>query len=134
MPGSFFDTNVLLYLASGDAGKAARAEELVRAGGCISAQVLNEATNVARRRMRLSWSETRAFLGLLRGLLEVQPLALQTHDTGLTLAERHGLSVYDAMIAAAAMEAGCDTLWSEDMQDGMLLWDRLLVRNPFHAT
>ena len=58
MPGSFFDTNVLLYVASGDRAKADRAEELIGAGGFISVQVLNEIANVVRRKMRLSWAGT----------------------------------------------------------------------------
>jgi predicted nucleic acid-binding protein len=131
MPGSFFDTNVLLYVASGDPAKADRAEKLIGAGGTISVQVLNEITNVARRKMGLSWIETRAFLSMLRGLLLVQPLTIEIHETGLALAERHGLSIYDAMIAASAVHADCDTLWSEDLQDGPLLGGRLRIVNPF---
>jgi len=69
MPGDFFDTNVLVYMASGRTAKADRAERLVRDGGIISVQVLNEIANVARRKMRLSWPETRAFLSLICGLL-----------------------------------------------------------------
>jgi predicted nucleic acid-binding protein len=133
MPGSFFDTNVLLYVASGDPAKADRAEKLIGAGGTISVQVLNEITNVARRKMGLSWIETRAFLSMLRGLLLVQPLTIEIHETGLALAERHGLSIYDAMIAASAVHADCDTLWSEDMQDGIVLDDRLRIVNPLRA-
>jgi predicted nucleic acid-binding protein len=131
MPGSFFDTNVLIYLASGDARKADRAEALIRDGGAISVQMLNEAANVARRKMQMSWRETREFLSLLCGVLDVHPLTLQTHETGLDLAERHHLSTFDAMIAAAALDAGCETLWSEDMQDGMALGGRLRIANPF---
>ena len=131
MPGSFFDTNVLLYIASGDPAKADRAEQLIGDGGTISVQVLNEVTNVARREMGMSWMETREFLSTLRSLLPVQPVTIDIHETGLALAERYGLSTYDAMIAAAALHADCDTLWSEDMQDGMTLDDRLCIRNPF---
>ena len=133
MPGSFFDTNVLLYVASGDPAKADRAEQLIRAGGMISVQVLNEVTNVARRKMGMSWTETRAFLSMIRGLLPVQPLTIEVHETGFALAERYGLSTWDAMIAASALHADCDTLWSEDMQDGMVLDDRLRIVNPFRA-
>jgi predicted nucleic acid-binding protein len=133
MPGSFFDTNVLLYVASGDPAKADRAEELVHAGGTISVQVLNEITNVARRKMGFSWTETRAFLSMIRGLLPVRPLTIDTHETGLALAERYGLSTWDAMIAASALHADCDTLWSEDMQHGVALDDRLRIVNPFRA-
>lgn len=131
MPGSFFDTNVLVYLAAGDSAKADRAEALVDAGGAISVQVLNEIANVARRKMALSWPETRAFISAIRGLLSVEPVTVEVHDTGLALAERHGLSTFDSMIAASALHADCDTLWSEDMQDGMVLDGRLKVVNPF---
>jgi predicted nucleic acid-binding protein len=133
MPASFFDTNVLVYLASGDGAKADRAEALLGAGGAISVQVLNELTNVAQRKMRLSWPETHGFLSLLRGLLTVHPVTVETHEAGLALAERYGLSTYDAMIAAAALHAGCDTLWSEDMQHGMVVGGGLRIANPFRG-
>src|SRR5487761_1096558 len=131
MPGSFIDTNVLVYVASGDPVKADRAEKTIADGGTISVQVLNELANVARRKMRLSWPETHDLLATVRALLQVQPNTLETHQTGLALAERYGLSVYDAMIAAAALHADCDTLWSEDMQDGLVIDGRLRVTNPF---
>lgn len=133
MPANFFDTNVLVYIASGDAEKADRAEEAVAAGGAISVQVLNELANVARRKMRMSWPETHALLTTLRELLTVHSLTLETHDTGIKLAERYGLSIYDAMIAASALHAGCKTLWSEDMQHGMSL-EGLRIANPFRVT
>ncbi len=69
----------------------------------------------------------------LRGLLTVHPLNVETHETGLRLAERYGLSTYDAMIAASALDAGCDTLWSEDMQHGMALEEGLRIVNPFRG-
>jgi predicted nucleic acid-binding protein len=69
----------------------------------------------------------------MRGLLPVQPLTIEIHESGLALAERYGLSIYDAMIAASALHADCDTLWSEDMQDRMVLGGRLRIANPFRA-
>jgi predicted nucleic acid-binding protein len=133
MPGSFFDTNVLVYLASSDVAKADRAEAIIGDGGAISVQVLNELANVARRKMRMSWQETHALLSLLRGLLNVHSVAVETHETGLALAERYNLAIYDAMIAASALSANCDTLWSEDMQHGMVLDGRLRIANPFRG-
>jgi predicted nucleic acid-binding protein len=130
---AFLDTNVLVYIASGEVAKADRAEAIVAAGGAISVQVLNELANVARRKMRMSWADTHAFLAMLRGLLTVHPFSLETHEAGLRLAERYGFSIYDAMIAASALHAGCDTLWSEDMQHGMILDDGLHIINPFRV-
>ena len=131
MPGSFIDTNVLVYVASDDPVKADRAERIIADGGTISVQVLNELANVARRKMRMTWSETHALLSMIRALLPVQPIMVEIHETGLDLAERYGLSIYDAMIAASALHAECDTLWSEDMHDGMVIQDRLRIANPF---
>ena len=131
MPGSFIDTDVLGYVASGDPAKAERAEKIIADGGTISAQVLNELADVARRKMRLSWPETHALLSTIRALLPAQPITVEIHETGLDLAERYGLSIYDAMIAASALHAECDTLWSEDMHDGVVIKDRLRIANPF---
>ena len=131
MPGDFFDSNVLLYLALAETGKADRAEQLLQAGGTISVQVLNEIANVARRKMGLSWPETREFLSLIRAMLGVVPLTVEVHEHGLAVAERYRLALYDAMIAASAIVAECDRLWSEDMQDGMVIDGRLRIANPF---
>jgi predicted nucleic acid-binding protein len=125
----FFDNAILVYLASGDAARADLAEAAVDAGGAISVQMLNELANVARRKMQMSWAGTHALLNVLRGLLPVHPITVETHETGLGLAERYGLSTYDAMIA----HAGCDTLWSEDMRHGMTLGDGLRIVNPFRV-
>ena len=133
MPASFFDTNVLVYIASGDVAKADRAEAVVAVGGAISVQVLNELTNVARRKMQMSWADTHALLSMLRNLLTVHPLTVEIHETGLGLAARYGFATYDAMIAASALHAGCDTLWSEDMQHGMVLEEGLRIVDPFHG-
>jgi predicted nucleic acid-binding protein len=59
------------------------------------------------------------------------PLGVETHERGLALAQRYRLGIFDAMIAAAALEAGCESLWSEDMQHGLVVDRRLTVRNPF---
>ncbi len=81
--------------------------------------------------MRLSWMETHHFLSMVRTFLRVRPLTVEIHETGLTLAEWHGFSTWDAMVVAAALHADCDTLWSEDMHDGMVLGGRLRIVNPF---
>jgi predicted nucleic acid-binding protein len=134
MPASFVDTNVLVYLASADAAKADRAEAVIAAGGAISVQVLNELTNVARRKMQMPWTDIHAFLDMLRSLLAVHPLTVESHETGLRLAERYGFSTYDGMIAASALHAGCDTLWSEDMPHGTVLEEGLRIVNPFRTS
>ena len=126
----FVDTNVLLYLLSSDAAKADRAEAVLAGRIVISVQVLNEFANVARRKMRLEWRAIEQALRDIRRFAEVFPLTLETHERGIALASRYQLTVYDAMITASALEAGCETLASEDFSAGQK-FERLTVRNPF---
>ncbi len=133
MAASFLDSNVLLYLGAADDTKSDRAEALVATGGTISIQVLNEVANVARRKMAMSWTEMRHFLGILRELLDVRSLTVETHDLGIAIAERNGFSIFDSMIIASALLADCDILWTEDLQHGQVIEGRLRIVNPFKS-
>jgi predicted nucleic acid-binding protein len=130
MSAEFADSNVVLYLLD-DGPKAAHAEAILGQGPRISVQVLNETLVNCRRKAGLSWEETGELLAGVQALCAVEDLTLQTHEVGRALAERYGLAVYDAMIVAAALLAGCTTLWSEDMQDGLLIEGQLRIVNPF---
>lgn len=129
----FFDTNVVLYLLSADTAKADKAEDLIALGGAISVQVLNEFVAVASRKLRMPLAEVREVLSQIRAVCKVEPITTETHERALNIAERYGLSIYDALIVAAALLAGCTTLFSEDMQDGQVIDQQLTIRNPFGA-
>jgi predicted nucleic acid-binding protein len=129
---SFFDTNILLHQFSEDAAKARASEDVIRGGGVISVQVLDELALTGRRKLGLSWVVLRDILGEYQRNLTVVPLTVETHVRGIALAERYQLNVYDGMIVAAAQLAGCSTLYSEDMHDGLVI-DRLTIRNPYAA-
>ena len=60
-------------------------------------------------------------------------LEVRTQVEALRIAERYGYSIFDSCILASALEAGSDTLWSEDMQHGMVIDDRLRIANPFRT-
>ena len=128
---SFIDTNVLLYLLSSDTGKADRAEEIIQTGGIISVQVLNEFAAVTLGKMKMSIAEVRETLDTIRAVCAVAPLTEETYVLGLRITEQYRLSVYDALIASAALISGCSILWSEDMQHGMVIEQRLVIQNPF---
>ena len=129
---AFFDTNVLLYLLSGDAAKANRAEQIIASGGVVSVQVLNEFAAVGVRKLALRIRDIREILSVVRAVCNVTPVDLETHDLGLDLAERHRFSIYDALIVAAALRARCTVLHTEDLQDNQKI-ERLTIRNPFIA-
>ena len=127
----FLDTNVVLYLLSEDTAKADRAEALLAAGGTVSVQVLNEAVSVMTRKLKMNLDEIREVLAGVRHYCTVEPLTAEIHDKALDVMGRHGFSVYDSLIIAAAIRSGCDTLYSEDLQDGFRAGAALTIVNPF---
>ncbi len=131
LPGELLDTNVLVYAFTTDR-RAGAAQALLERGCLVSVQGLNEFTNVARHRLGMSWRELGEALAAIRTLSRaVLPLDLGTHEEALRLAERYGHSIFDALMIAAALRAGCGTLWSEDMQDGMVIDSQLRIVDPF---
>lgn len=128
------DTNVALYVVSPTSGKADRAGEVLAGAAFISVQVLNEFTNVARRKFDLDWpligqkiADVRAAVG------RVLPIDDSANDEARRIAERYRLSFYDSLMVGVALSGGADTLYSEDMHDGLVIDDRLQIINPFRA-
>jgi predicted nucleic acid-binding protein len=127
---AFLDTNILVY-AQQTGRKAEISQNLLDNGGTISALVLNELVNVLRKKEGRNFAEIAAVLDDIENALDpARPLTAQNCRSALTLAGEHGFSFYDALIVASAIEAGCDTLYSEDMQHGRTI-GKLTIRNPF---
>jgi predicted nucleic acid-binding protein len=129
---AFFDTNVLIYAVAQGDPRSARAEELLASGGTISVQILNEFVSVARRKILMPWRDVIGVLDAFRVLCPSPlPITIEMHRAALKIAERHGYGIYDALVVAAALEAGCSILYSEDFQDGQTIHGQLTIRNPF---
>ena len=127
----FFDTNVLIYAVAENDPRSAQAEELLASGGVLSVQVLNEFAAVARRKLKMPWHDVRDALSSVRTLCEAPAaLSVETHEAALEIAEQYGYHIYDALILAAALDANCDTLYTEDMQTGQRV-GAITIRNPF---
>ncbi len=87
--------------------------------GTIGVQVLNEFTNVALRKLHWPWAQIDAAFVVIEDLLgPTLPPSTAIHTGAVALARDHGLSFYDALIVAAAADAGCSVLCSEDLQHG----------------
>ena len=127
----FFDTSVLVYALTQQDPRAAVTEDLLTRGGWLSIQVLNEFVAVARRKLQLSWQETLDASNAIRNLCEPPlPTTIQQHDQALQIARSYKFQFYDSLIVAAAIEAGCTTLFAEDMQHGQSIGSLRIV-NPF---
>ncbi len=132
MPANFFlDTSVILYMIAEEDPRSQIAEAVLIEGGAISTQVLNEFVNVARRKYLRSWEDIQAIVKNVRELCApVLPITIRTHEAALQIAQRFGYRIYDSLLLAAATEANCTTLYSEDMQNGQVIGP-LTIRNPF---
>ena len=130
MSKPFIDSNVVLYLLSGDAAKADRAQAILAAGAIVSVQVLNEVTSVCLRKLKMPWHEIDALLMAVKATSQVLPLTVASHEKAVDLSKRYHLSIYDANIVASAVISGASVLLSEDMHDGLLV-DGLVLQNPF---
>ncbi len=129
----FLDSNLLVYLISGDAGKATRAERLVLAGGHISVQVLNEFTAVARRKYNKPFEEIADVLNLAKECAKsILPVSLEIHERAVQIAAETGIRIYDACIVAAAETVGCNVLYTEDLNHGQKI-GQVSIINPFMA-
>ncbi|HZW79969.1 MAG TPA: PIN domain-containing protein [Candidatus Deferrimicrobiaceae bacterium] len=128
----FFDTNVLIYAIAQNDRRSVVAEELLAEGGIISVQVLNEFVSVTRRKIQMPWADVTEALDSIR-ILCPSPISItiKTHDSALGIAQQYGYSIYDALIAASALEANCSALYSEDLQDGQIIGKKLTIQNPF---
>ena len=127
----FFDTNTLLYLLSSDNKKADWVSKNLQYHNVISVQVLNEFTSASLRKIKISNTELDEFLDLFISMFQVKSVDIDTFETGLMVSRRYGYQHYDAMIIAAALQAGCERLYSEDMQHRQLIDKRLQIVNPF---
>jgi predicted nucleic acid-binding protein len=140
MSGDFLDTNVFVYLLDdADARKRAIAEALVaqaaRSGDAsISYQVVQETLHVVTRKMErpLTPHDAVDFMHrMLEPLWRVMPTPA-LFERALEVQDRYGYAFYDALIVAAALEAGCTRLYSEDLQDGQRI-GALTIENPFRT-
>ena len=131
----FLDSNVLLYSCSAaceDVAKRKVAEAIILQGSfALSAQVLQEFIANALRKPRLGISEANIDAALeMAAMVRVQPITHEVVVSAVILRRRYSLSHWDATIIAAALELGCDTVYSEDMSDGQD-YGGVRVVNPF---
>ena len=128
----FLDTNILVYAQQSDR-RSAKARSLIAAGGIISVQILNELANVLTRKLKRDWAEVAAVIEDVGDVLgPALPPTIETHAKAVALAGEHGFSFYDALVVAAAIEAGCDTLLSENFQHGREIGG-IVIMNPFET-
>jgi predicted nucleic acid-binding protein len=131
----FIDTNLFIYqLEASDESKSATADRIICKGietrnACISFQVVQECLNI-KAEVSLSTDEAKQYLDHVLAPLFRVPASLSLYRRALDLQTRYRYGFYDSLVIAAALDAGCTRLYSEDLQDGQRI-EGLTVENPF---
>ena len=132
MPGKFFiDSNICLYLFDKDKAKASIAGKLFTNEAVISTQVLAEVANVLVKKFLFSKKDTVETIRFIRNQVDVQPVTPDVIELASGIFIRYGFSFFDSMIIAAALTAGCSTLYSEDLHSKQVIDKKLTILNPF---
>jgi predicted nucleic acid-binding protein len=125
------DTNIVIYALAGSDKKDAAIAAL-RTCEFLSVQVLNEYASTAVRKRGLPWAEVAADVARLkRAITQILPIDSSSNGEALRLAERYRLSFYDCLMLAVALRGGARTIYSEDMQHGLLIDGTLRIVDPF---
>ena len=127
----FFDTNILVYAHTTGDYRSDIARSLLLDGGVIGVQALNEFASVARVKLGFDWAQIQSAVGSILILCpNPRPLGVDIHLRALEISGRYGVSIWDGLIVAAAIDARCSVLLSEDMQHGQVV-DGVRIENPF---
>lgn len=130
---TFIDTNILVYLYSDDeAGKKLISKNLLNENSSfISTQVLLEFSNTMRKKYKAEWDKISRAIDEITGCVSVFTNHIETIKHAIAIAEKYRYSFYDSLIIAAALEANCKILYSEDMQHNQVIDKQLRIVNPF---
>ena len=128
----FLDSNICLYLLGDDDSKKEISFNLLEQNPIISKQVISESVNVILKKYKhLTIIDATKFIEYLQQYCTIEIITQTTITTALKIKERYQLQWYDSLIIAAAIQAGCDTLYSEDMHHGLMVEKSLTIINPF---
>ena len=127
----FADTNIVVYAVGQDSDKRTKARQILVDSVTVSAQVINETVNVLTRKQGVNLVVAHEVAESLLDLCKVVSVDESTIREAIRLTRRYKLSHWDSLIVAAALMAGCEKLYSQDMQHGQVFDEQLKVVNPF---
>jgi predicted nucleic acid-binding protein len=130
---AFLDTNILIYVYSQD--EPIKQQQAIacthQEEAWISTQVLNETINVLRRKFLIEFPKISDVVDELTQQLQIAIVSPKTIQNALILAQRYQYHYFDSLILASALEVGCNRLYSEDLQNGQVIDNKLTIINPF---
>lgn len=129
----FVDTNVLVYFISAEEDKKVKAGEVIFSGQevHVSSQVMSEFITVCFSKSLLALEDLTVLVDNFFESLRFSCVEESTIKKSLRLKKEFNYSYWDSLIIASALENNCSMLYTEDMQDGQIIDDKLTIVNPF---
>ena len=129
----FIDTNILLYAYSTEKNKQEIAQNIINTNNniYISKQVINETINILIKKFKLNIKDIINVVKELEKEFIILDFDIQTQLNALKLKQNYNLQFYDALIVSTALKNSCTILYSEDMQDKLVIEKKLKIINPF---
>ncbi|MCF8459476.1 MAG: PIN domain-containing protein [Flavobacteriales bacterium] len=128
----FLDSNIAVYLLEAQPERRNMVASFIADDRyVISTQVVSENVNVCIRKLKLSKEQAFEHGNFLMDAFNLMEISATTIKLAFRISERYGFGYYDSLILASAIESGCDTIYTEDMQHGQSILDKLFVVNPF---
>ncbi len=135
MPGkAFIDTNIVIYALGPISSRTRAASLLFVDNPVISTQVLSETANIANKKFKMSLPDIRRLITTLESICQVEIIFPPTITVALDLMEQYRFSWFDSLILATALQAGCHTLYTEDLQHNQTIHGQLKIINPLSST
>jgi len=131
MNEAFVDSNIILYLMDDDDRKKSIASQILSERPFINSQVLAEVANVCRRRFKYTKNDISNLWTDLFADCRFTEITKTTFHKAIELVKTFDLQIFDSLIVASALEAGCNILYSEDMHHSMIVESKLTIINPF---
>ena len=128
---TFFDSNILVYLVDNDLVKREKATTLLNPDFIISSQVVAENVNACLKKLKFTKEVAFDHGDFIMSKLKFVPILPTTLKLAFIISKKYQLSWWDSLIVASALESNCETLYSEDMQHGLVIENTLTIVNPF---
>ena len=127
----FADSNIVLYALGDDSSKRQAAWQILFERPVISVQVLNECSNILVKKRKVDKAKVGGIMQDILCFTTVEAIGFPEVEAAWRLMERYRYSYFDSLILASALRAGCQTVYSEDMQHGQTIEGKVIVTNPF---
>ena len=137
MSGRYFiDSNILIYAVAKNSPKCALSRKLlldIVKKAVVSSQIINEFINVCIKKKIMPLTYTFKYAEEFMEIFNFALIGKKDIKLAMSIKEKYGYSYWDSLVVASALNNSCSILYTEDLQDGQIIENKLKIVNPFLA-